>query len=387
MKKIFLIFIYILTINPFFAQEEKTSWTKEYISFGGYVKYINSVNFHNAEDLMTDNLVHNRFNLKVYFSDAVKLNLGMRNRIFYGDMLKSIFFSASSLDNDKGMVDLTFLPISKKNLVMQSTFDRLNINFSYKKWDVTLGRQRINWGINTVWNPNDLYNTSNFLDFDYEEKPGTDAVRMVYETGEMSNVEIAYKTNKDFDEALTIVAAKYQFNFKSYDVQLIAGKFLNDYTIGIGWAGNIKNLGFKGEANYFINKDDSDENALVASFSLDYAFKNGINWMFSGLYNGNYKESGVMPLLRLYNSELNAKNLFPSEYALFSQFSGDFGPAWRWSLGGIYATENNFTIIIPQLSYAIKDNWNIDLYGQSFFADIPNIKQRNIIYLRTSWNF
>ncbi len=385
MKNLILTLILALIINDLYAQEEKPSWIKENVSFNGYIKYLNTVNFHNGDDLLTDNLLHNRLNLTVYLGENFTIHSGMRNRIFYGDMLKLPFFSASYLDKDNGILDLTFLPINEKNVLMQSTFDRLNVNFNYKKWNIILGRQRINWGINTVWNPNDLFNTSNFLDFDYEEKPGADAVRVIYETGEMSNLEIAYKTDKNFDKKQSIIAAKYLFNYKSYDLQLIAAKYFDDYSIGFGWAGNIKNFGFKGEANYFINQDNG--NVLVSSISIDYAFQNGINWMISGLYNGNYHSQNGLLLLNFYNYELTAKNLFPSKYAFFNQFSGNFGAAWNWRVGGIYATENKLSILIPQISYSIKDNWDLDMYMQSFFADIPNIEQRNILNVRLRWSF
>ena len=385
MKNIILTSFLVLIAYNLYAQEEKLSWRKENVSFSGYIKYLNTVNFHDGDDLLTDNLLHNRMNLTIYLGENITVHSGMRNRIFYGDIIKLPFFSAASLDKDKGILDLTFLPINKENVLMQSTFDRLNVNFNYKKWSVILGRQRINWGINTVWNPNDLFNSSNFLDFDYEEKPGTDAVRVVYETGELSNLEIAYSTNNDFDNNQSIIAAKYLFNYKSYDIQLIAAQYYDDYSFGLGWAGNIKNFGFKGEANYFITPHD--DNIWVSSISIDYAFKNGINWMISGLYNGNYRSQNGLSLLNYYNYELTVKNLFPSRYAFFNQFSGNFGAAWTWLVGGIYAPENKLTLLIPQISYSIKDNWDLDMYIQSYFADIPNIEQRNILYVRLRWSF
>jgi len=135
---------------------------------------------------------------------------------------------------------------------MYSNWDRLNLNYSYGNWDITLGRQRINWGINTVWNPNDLFNSQNFLDTDYEEKPGSDALRIQYTTGETSSLEIAFHPDKEFKMKQSVLAAIYKFNFRSFDFQILAARYLQDYSMGMGWAGNIKNAGFKGEINYFL---------------------------------------------------------------------------------------------------------------------------------------
>ena len=37
--------------------------------------------------------------------------------------------------------------------------------------------------MNLVWNPNDLFNAFSFVDFDYEERPGSDALRIQKYTG------------------------------------------------------------------------------------------------------------------------------------------------------------------------------------------------------------
>lgn len=40
-----------------------------------------------------------------------------------------------------------------------------------------------------AWNPNDWFNTYNYFDFDYEERPGTDAIRVrVYFKDGMSSL-------------------------------------------------------------------------------------------------------------------------------------------------------------------------------------------------------
>lgn len=368
-----------------FGQEHKAHWWQEHADWGGYVKYMNTINFHNTDDLLTDNLWHNRWNVSMYFNDFMSFSGSLRNRIFYGDMLKMPFFDAGSLDKDPGLVDLTFLPVHRSNLLMQATIDRLYMTFNKGKWSVNLGRQRINWGINTVWNPNDLFNSSNFLDIDYEEKPGADALQISYETGDMSRLEIVYKPGKDFIKNQEVLALRYQFNFKEYDIQLIAAKYREDLHLGWGWAGNIYNWSFKGEASYFFGKT-RQENVFIASVGLDYSFKNGINWTLSGWYDSHYQQTSP-DFFALYNMPLDAKHLFPSRYAVFNGFSGDFGPAWQWQCTGIFAIQNHLTILMPQLSYSIDDAWRLAIFGQSFFADLQQIKQRNMLYFRLGWFF
>ena len=64
--------------------------------------------------------------------------------------------------------------------------------------------------MNLAWNPNDIFNTYNLLDFDYEERPGSDAIRIQYYLGDFSKIEVAAKKGSSKDDH--IVAAMYKFN-------------------------------------------------------------------------------------------------------------------------------------------------------------------------------
>ena len=381
MKHLFWFLIFINSLNVF-AQDQQNWWHK-HIELGGYVKYLNTLNFHDGNDLLTDNLWHNRINFHVYVNEQITLNTGLRNRVFYGDLIKNPFYR-QSLANDEGMLNLSKMIIDQPNILMISNFDRLNVDYTYQNFELTLGRQRINWGKNLIWNPNDIFNSANFLDMDYEEKPGNDALRLRYNMGETSQIDVAYTSNKTFEANQSIVALAFHSVYKSYDYQLIAAKYYSGTMLGLGWEGNLKNLGFKGETSCFI---EDTKNIIVSSISLDYAFKNGVNWMISGLYNGGFNTNDSMAVLNILNSHLNAKNLFPSRWAFFNQFNGNFGAAWQWSFGAAYGTKNRLMVLMPQIQYSIADNWEIDLYAQSFFADIPNICQRNIVTFRLRYNF
>ena len=56
-------------------------------------------------------------------------------------------------------------------------------------------RQRINWGQTLVWNPNDIFNAYSYFDFDYIERPGSDAIRLQYYPDYSSAIEMAVKAD------------------------------------------------------------------------------------------------------------------------------------------------------------------------------------------------
>ncbi len=106
-------------------------------------------------------------------------------------------------------------------------------------------RQRVAWGTAWVWNPTDIFNPLDVLDFDYEERPATDAIRLQYYTGAVTKLDIAYKPAKDPENQ--ILAGLWSINNWNYDFNFIAGMRFKRWLAGFSWTGDILNAGFRGE--------------------------------------------------------------------------------------------------------------------------------------------
>ena len=65
------------------AQEKKTF--NDIFSVKGYINQMNACSFVSIDSMMTDNLIHNRFDLKAFISDNFSIVGGIRNRLFYGE--------------------------------------------------------------------------------------------------------------------------------------------------------------------------------------------------------------------------------------------------------------------------------------------------------------
>jgi len=366
----------------------KGKW-KEKFYLGGYVKYMNTNQFANLDTIYTDNLIHNRLNFKYYPNSNWTLSLEMRNRLFYGETQKLNPFFADMVGTDNGEIDMSWNLIETNSLVLNSTIQRANIEFNKGKWNVRLGRQRINWGINMAWNPNDLFNAYNFVDFDYQERPGTDAVRIQYYNKPMSQIEVAYKPGEDLDKS--IIAGLYRFNKKGYDFQFISGNYLTDIAFGTGWAGNIKNIGFKGEATYFQPKESFTDTVgvLVSSLSFDYTFEKGIYINLSGFYNSAGASGGNFTQALSSASTLTAKNLLPTQFAAFVQVSGSFTPIFGGGISTMYLPDIQGLFLIPTLGVSIVENWDLDFVGQVLFAEYPTTFSNvsNAFFMRMRWSF
>ncbi len=381
------VLICLILFANVYAQNDSVKHAPKF-TLKGYVKYLEQVSFaNNASNLLTNNEIHNRLNFRYQPNKHFNFRLEVRNRIYYGDIVKSYPDYAALVTNYNATINLSKNWINQNSVLFNTTIDRASMEYIGGKWDITIGRQRINWGINTVWAPNDIFNTFNYFDFDYEERPGSDAVRVQYNINNSSSIEVAARPDKVINK--NIGAVMYRFNKWSYDFQAFSGIFQQDFTAGAGWAGNLKDAGFKGEVSYFTPYHHlGDSNALTASLSVDYGFKNGLYVLVSGLYNGLGKDSAIN-VTKLSTELLSAKNIFPFKITTFSQVSYSFTPILKASLGLMYSPAGNSVILLPTLTYSIADNWVLDFIGQSFFSQQNGgyTTLGNSFYLRIKFGF
>ncbi len=365
---------------------------------GGYIKNMQTLLFFNnaypdfqqfklVDTFLQDNLVHNRINVKWLPNSRFTVSAELRNRLFFGDLVRGTPGYADRVDNaNNDYFDLSWVLLDDNGFVLHTMLDRLYAEYTAGNWEVRLGRQRVNWGISTVWNPNDIFNAFSFTDFDYEERPGSDALRVRYYTGVTSSLELAVKAFDHWDEA--VMAGLWKFNRSEYDFQVLAGLSRGDLALGGGWAGSIKDIGFKGEFTWFkpILNDGAD--AFAATGGLDYAFNNSLYLQGGYLYNS----LGAIdaPITGLFNFSLSAKNLYPYRHAVFVQAAYPFTPLLNGGIALIYSPVDIHALFInPTATLSIMDNWTLDMVGQLVFNTQENRYTSPIqaIFVRLKFNY
>ena len=394
---------FLLFLLPWLASAQDDEPRK--YDVGGYVKYLHSATF---ADLpvpgtppgfsyfpLTNNFFHHRLNLFYYPKPAWTVSVQMRNRLFWGEQVKLDPTFGQQIDQYPGLLDLSVRWVDNENLLLHSIFDRAYLKYSQDKWDITLGRQRINWGVTTIWNPNDLFNALNFLDFDYEERPGNDALRIQYFPGILSRAEIAIAPGRY--DSTWIAAGLYRFNAKGYDVQVLGGYYNGDLAVGGGWEGSIGAAGFKGEGTYFTPLEglSPDTSATFSgALSADYMLSNGLYLSGGLLYNQRGGEVANGQTASLFTGTLNAqplspKNLFPAEWTFSLTASGQPHPLVSLNGTVLYSPQDHLTVAVPTVSYSIKENWALDLVGQVFLSEVQEDFQHvaSSVFFRLKWSY
>ena len=358
-------------------------------SMNGYITNMQSFMFQNVnKDWVSDNLVHNRLNFHWNStSNVFGLTVELRNRLISGESIKSIPNYIRTSTSDNGWVNLSVNFASGNSYVLTSKIDRAYFDLTLDKLQLRIGRQRINWGQCAVWNPNDLFNTYSFFDFDYIEKPGSDAVRLQYYTGNSSSAEMAVKADKY--NRIT-AAGLYRFNLLSYDIQLLGGLMNSeDYVLGAGWTGNLGNAAFTGEFSYFHPiKNFIDSIGIVAiSVGSNYTFSNSFTLQAELLYNQQRKS--ISSFTDYYNMNLSAKNLSFSKFTAMLQGSYPITPLLNVSLSGMYFPDIDGYFAGPSLSYSLTENLDFSILAQSFTGKFSagTSQTFNFIFLKVKLNF
>ena len=140
MKKV--IFIYLITLLAGHAGYSQESWM-----FKGYLKGMSIMQtVGDNGEMAIENILHNRIDLSWYATERLTLTAGLRNRIIAGNNVSLIPDYSDYVSRDPGYLDLSWVWADRTSWVGVSQLDRLMIDYTAGKFQVTLGRQRINWG-------------------------------------------------------------------------------------------------------------------------------------------------------------------------------------------------------------------------------------------------
>ncbi len=375
------------------AQEENKK-TFENISLNGYVSSMQSVMFDTLKNIwIIDNLIHNRLNFD-WYGDNFSTSIQMRNRFMFGDQVRyNLYNYKEGIDTDRGWIDLSWSYNKASSFLLNSNIDRAYLKYTKNSLEITAGRQRINWGQAFVWNPNDIFNAYSFFDFDYPERPGSDAIRIQYYAGYTSSIEAAIKVDNNDNVTAAFLG---RFNKWNYDFQFLGGIIDNsDWVGGLGWTGNINSISFTGEASYIHPKNNFSDTTGVFLMTIGggYTFENSLYIQFEALYS-DFDATVITNFQEFYNQPLTVKNLAFTDYSLFAQVTYPITPLVNGTFSTIYYPKLNGYFIGPSIDYSLGDNLGFSFFIQSFTGKFPaqggaepQKQSFNMGFLRFKYNF
>lgn len=335
---------------------------------------------------MWDNVLHNRINMSYDFSDSFVGVVQARNRLITGQTLKEIPGYQTIIQRDEGVLDMSFNPLSGENYVLNTTIDRLWLDWYAGDFQVRAGRQRINWGQAMVWNPNDLFNAYSFFDFDYPERPGIDGIRLQLFTGMASRTEAVIKMDRSNRKTMAML---YRFNAGRYDWQVLGGRLNDeDWTAGLGWSGHIGDAGFYGEGTLLIPDSGEKDETLITSMGASYTFKNAMTLRGEALYSSNLPKK-VNTFTSFLTGDASVRNLSVARYSCFASVQYPFTPLFSGTFSAMVFPGSRAWYVGPSWEYSLHSNLYLSMF-LNLFRNNPSNTGDTMDFqgaLRLKWHF
>jgi hypothetical protein len=295
--------------------------------------------------------------------------------------------------------DLTWNLVARHNFDWQQSLYRAYLFFESEHLELTVGRQRIPWGVGRLWNPIDRFNAIGPLAIQADESPGVDAVKARWLFSGFTYAEAVYALGHTRDD--TRFAGRLHGVLHDVDYSAMAGLFEQAPTVGFDLASNLWNAAGRLEvvwtdpARRVRPFDTLRADSLPAYWqvvaSVDYNFDigTGLYTLVEYLYNGNalgFGRGAADGLLGLFQERDQATPLGPMRVVapgsadLFggsqvvtnaphltgAQLSYDLTPELRGTFLTLYDWQGRSASFFPALTYSPTGWLELTLGVQSF---------------------
>ena len=304
MKQILLIILFLIaSSNLIFPQVD--------FNFSGYVvelpvymimkKYPAFLPFPVKNQFLNLNRI--RLKPEIDLWENARINVEYEMDALYSE--KNLLFDLSSVSTNRQLFNLKWDIIKKENFKVTHYFDRLYLRQDFDWGNISIGRQRIQWGTGRIWNPTDLFNPVNPANFAKIEKDGADVAAFTYFFGNFTDLEIVYNPQNKIENSNT--GFRFRTNINEYDLAVVGGYFDKSIIAGWDFAGSIFSAGLRGEGIVSMNKEDIRDNYTKFILGADYQITPELYALIEYQFNGEGKSNKsdyLLILPQLVNGEI-----------------------------------------------------------------------------------
>ncbi|MEE2674811.1 MAG: hypothetical protein VX466_13500 [Myxococcota bacterium] len=308
------------------------------------------------------------------------------------------------------LVDAETTVVDEDRIAWRQVLYRGFVQLETEKVDVSIGRQRIAWGVGRLWNPIDRFNAIPPLAAQAGQSRGIDAIDAKWSFDGFNFVEAVYAPGSNRDRAR--YALRLHGVALDSDISLMGGVFEKAPTVGLDFARNLRDAAVRLEFVYTHPRqkvwkidwtqrkrlDDFVQVVVSADYTFDFA--DGIYVLIEHLYNGNalgFGRGRAGTLLPFFEASDTPPDpdvaLIPGPYAvpgspaLFGSsrvvtsaknqtgfmVGGDLTPELRLDLLTIYDWNGESAAFFPSLKYSPLAALEVTLGVQTFVG--PRLSQ------------
>ena len=233
---------------------------------------------------------------------------------------------------------------------------RLYTEFKADKSSLTLGLQRIPFGVGRLWNPTDTFNPVDALSLEPQERIGVFAANFTRHLTDFSSLQII----SNFAEKMEI--DKYGLRYKGHHIGMDMGcSFIKNSSFimaGAELESNLFNTGIevRGEAGFFDN-DDLDKRYVNGVVGAEYGFANNVTVLAEYFYNGLGDDDKDEYTTDIF---INGNWNFSRHY-LGAQITYEMNPLTMFSLSSIFNLLDGSFYNGSAVSYSINDETTLSV--------------------------
>lgn len=278
-----------------------------------------------------------RLKLKASPSKKVTVNMALDFFTFHGVLTSPLGTYGSAEDTGT-------------NNTVNIGLDRAYVDLYFKKFDLSIGKQRVALGVSYLWAPLDVFNRINILE-PKEEKPGANAVKLYVPLGSASSLTGIFSPEEDFSASRSGFRAQTQVLRIDMGLTLIRSGMDETSIYGIDFRGE-NFIGWWIESGYFVSPERKDVK-VVLGFDYTFPIKKGVYWLNEFYYD----ESGEKnPADYDYQQLYTGRRFTLGQKYYFSMLSYSFSDFISGSVAYIANWGDGSYILNPALRYEISQN-------------------------------
>jgi len=289
----------------------------------------------------------------------------------------------------QGMESYYVIPFSNRTFL-----DNAYIKFSFKHFDLIVGKQQISLGTGYLWNPTDVFNIKDMLDPTYEQ-PGQNALRIDVALSSVYTLSVLYSPDDTWKNSAKMIQFKGRISHFDYSFIMIEKVWrFHDYRqfdtenmnflelpekrqlLGASTAGELLGLGVWTEYGYNKMEYSKDfyEFVVGADYTFDFQTYMIVEYYRNTLGKTNYEQYNINDWMRLFTAEQKAvaRDQF---YVLIEHPATDL---LTLGLSSIYCLSDNSLALLPTLNYSLSENVEIIAYLNFNFGQEGTALGKNI---------
>ncbi len=284
------------------------------------------------------------------------------NELIAGDYVNSEEFAARQTQRNLPYLNMDYELVRKTDFFYGQSFYRAYGQIDTGPVQLTVGRQKIGWGVMRLFSPVDLFTRLPIFDIEKEEKVGTTAANLTLSLSPSLKINPVYAFHPDFDQ--TRLGGRITKTIGRFDLSALGGKFLTDEIFGFDFTGDIKKAGVRGEVIY--DRTETGGDFVQFAGGIDYGFENSFYTALEYFHNG-----------RGISNAVQIQTVHPNFLGLNLKY--DLSPLWTVAAETVVDLNGGSVFLFPETRYSLFEWAEIAVGGQipvgksgGEFTTVPN---------------